>query len=348
MKSPIIIFSLLLLVFSIYITFLPFWGLTFYAAVYFILASAGMILISLLLKFTKFKWRTIAEWVIILFFSTYVVFSLLNWHVRTELYFNHNSSPFTGKNQNFIIVFGIKNQMQLPHNWFTNNKIIIPENGVLLTSSSSEEYKWNYQIEDVKTRKAFTTNYFESCNCYGESNFQFEYLMGAINDSAVIAQEAREALLENICDQLDKNKIRSHLTSGYRNGFGRLAQTEIYLNNKNLKTIPKRLLSLKNLEYINIHSNNLRTIPEEVYQFPKLKSLYIGFNHIRTLPDKIGTIRSLERLAVNGNKLTDLPDTLLSLPDLKYLGVRENNFSEETESILYEKYKEKGIELQFR
>jgi len=72
------------------------------------------------------------------------------------------------------------------------------------------------------------------------------------------------------------------------------------------------------------------------------------FNNIVELPDKIGTLTSLESLAVNGNELTDLPDTLLTLPNLKYLSVRENKFSEKNQLELYKKYKQKGIELQFK
>jgi len=235
----------------------------------------------------------------------------------------------------------------LPNNTFTDNKIFIPENGILMTSSNTDSYKYRYRFEKDGSGNRFGTNYFEQCNCYGKANHKFNYVVGAINDSGAIDYNYESLILETICDKLNTGKIKSNLASGYKDGTY-LEQTEIVINNKNLNTLPKGLLELQNLEYINIHSNDLKRIPLEIYQFPKLKKLYIGFNNIDELPDKIGTLTTLESLAVNGNELTDLPDTLLTLPNLKYLSVRENKFSEETQLELYNKYKKKGIELQFR
>jgi len=184
----------------------------------------------------------------------------LNWDVGSELYFNKNKAPFVGNNQNFIIVFGIDDTEKLPTNTFTNNKIFMPDNGILLTSSNTDSYKHRYRFEEEGSGNRFGTNYFEKCNCYGIDNHKFEYVIGAINDSGMIDYNYQNSILDNICNKLNKQEIKSNLTSGYKEGTY-LEQTEIVINDKYLTSFPKRLLKLENLEYINIHSNNLKTIP---------------------------------------------------------------------------------------
>jgi Leucine-rich repeat (LRR) protein len=318
-----------------------------YSVLYLFGVYSILLLVSFFLKKSKIRNRNILEYGLILIYVISHTLYYLNWDVGSELYFNENKVPFVGNNQNFIIVFGIDGKEELPNNTFTDNEIYIPENGILLTSSSTDSYKHSYRFEKDGSGSRFVTDYFEECNCYGIANHQFNYVVGAINDSGTIDYNYENAILETICDKLNTGGIKSNLTSGYKDGTY-LEQTEIVINNKNLTSLPKGLLELQNLEYINIHSNDLKTIPLEVYQFLKLKKLYIGFNNIVELPDKIGTLTTLESLAVNGNELTDLPDTLLTLPKLNYLSVRENKFSEETQLELYDKYKQKGIELQFK
>jgi Leucine-rich repeat (LRR) protein len=306
-----------------------------------------LLIISFLLKKSKIRNRNILEYFLIFIYVISHTLYYLNWDVGSELYFNESKVPFVGNNQNFIIGFGIDGKVKLPNNTFTDNEIFIPENGILLTSSKTDSYKHRYRFEKEGSGNRFGTNYFEQCNCYGKANHKFNYVVGAINDSGTIDYKYENSILETICDKLNTGEIKSNLISGYKDGTY-LEKTEIVINNKNLTSLPKGLLKLQNLEYINIHSNDLKTIPLEIYQFPKLKKFYIGFNNIVELPDKIGTLTTLESLAVNGNELTDLPDTLLTLPNLKYLSVRENKFSEETQLELYNKYKQKGIELQFK
>lgn len=346
-KNPIYSFSLIVFLFGLYVIFFVYGLMGIFSVLYLFGVYSILLIISFLLKKSKIGHRNIIEYgLIFIYVISHTLYSL-NWDVGCELYFNENKAPFVGNNQNFIIVFGIDGKEKLPNNTFTDNKIFIPENGILMTSSNTDSYKYRYRFEKDGSGNRFGTNYFEQCNCYGKANHKFNYVVGAINDSGAIDYNYESLILETICDKLNTGKIKSNLASGYKDGTY-LEQTEIVINNKNLNTLPKGLLELQNLEYINIHSNDLKRIPLEIYQFPKLKKLYIGFNNIDELPDKIGTLTTLESLAVNGNELTDLPDTLLTLPNLKYLSVRENKFSEETQLELYNKYKKKGIELQFR
>ncbi|MFT5157488.1 MAG: hypothetical protein ACI83I_002049 [Bacteroidia bacterium] len=346
-KNPIYSFSIIVFLFGLYVIFFVYgiWGI--FSVLYLFVVYSVLLIISYYLKKSKFKYRKFIEYSLISIYVLLHALHYLNWDVRSELYFDGNKSPFVGKNQNFIIVFGIDRQEELPHNSFTNNEIFIPENGIFYTSSNIDSYKHAYQIKEKGIRNRLQTSYDNKCDCYGKANHKFMYMIGAINDSGSVDYKYQDSILDDICDKLKREEIKSTLKMGYESG-SYLEQTEVTINDQNLTSFPKGLLELKNLEYINIHSNKLKKIPNEIYQFPKLKRLIIGFNGIVEIPDKIGTLNTLESLAVNGNELKNLPDTLLSLPNLKYLGVRDNNFTEKTELLLYNKYKQKGIELQFK
>jgi len=338
--SPIV---LLLCSIVILILFGP-WGI--YSLIYLLFAYLILIGISYVLQKINLKNRILIEYGLILLFVVSHTVYYLHWDVGTEIYFNKSQEPFVGNNQNFIIVFGIKNQQELPDNWLTNNKIHIPDNEILLTSSNTKSYKHRYRFESSDISSRFVYNYFETCNCYREHNHRFEYVIGGLTDSNTVNQKFKDSIITEICIKLNNEELESVLESGYSKG-SHLDQKEIAINHQNLRVFPKNLLPLKNLEFINIHSNDFRTIPNEVFEFQKLKKLYIGYNKITELPERIGTIKTLESLAVNGNELKDLPDTLLTLPNLKYLAVRANKFNEQTRSELKNKYLKRGIELNF-
>ena len=345
-KNPIYSFSLIALLICavVILSLFGLWGI--YSLIYLLFAYSILVAISYGLQKINISNRITIEYCLILLFVVSHALYYYHWDVGTEIYFDNNKEPFTGENQDFIIVFGIENQQKLPDNFLTNNKIQIPENGILLTSSDTKSYKHRYTFKSTEISNRFVYNYFETCNCYREDNHKFEYVIGGLTKSNRVNQKFKDSITTEICNILNKKELKSALESGYRNG-SYLDQKEIILNHQNLTSFPEELLPLKNLEYINIHSNDFRRIPSEIYKFQKLKKLYIGYNKIKELPERIGSIKTLESLAINGNELTDLPDTLLALPNLKYLAVRENKFDKQTRNKLKSKYLKRGIKLNF-
>ena len=304
-----------------------------------------LVLISFLLKKSKIKYRQIIEWTLIFVYVLSHTLYHLNWTVGSEIYFGNENQPFVGKNQSFIIVFGIENQKELESNYFTNNKIIIPKNGILLTSSKKEIFKHRYSFPVVGSGEKFSATYFEKYNCYGEKNYKFNYIIGTINLGEV-DYKYRDSIGDLICEKLKDKDLTNNLKEGYKNG-NYLEQKEILINYQNLTKLPNGLLKLKNIEYLNVHSNKLKEFPRNILKFPKLKRLTIGYNGIKKIPEWIGGIKSLESLAVNGNELTSIPDTLLYLPKLNYLLIRENDFNELEIKETIRKFEQNGVKVKY-
>lgn len=347
MKNPIYSFSIIVFLLGgfLVLSLFGFWGigtLIWLWGIYLIL-----ILTSYILKKAKTKDRKSVEWILI---GAYVLFHSLyyiHWDVGTKIYFPNQKQAFIGNKQNFAIIFNVQGKPELPNNFFTDNKIYIPENGIVLTSSKKEDYKQRYSFPIQGTMKRFATSNFETFNCYGKDNYKFEYIIGSVNEKGIIDFAYRDFIANNICNLLEGQNIQNNLIKGYENGKSYLEQTQVYINNQNLTELPKGLLVLKNLEYLNIHSNSFKRFPNEVFMFPKLKDLTIGFNEIDTISKKIKHIKTLETLAVNGNNLKDLPDELLQLPNLETIYMRENKFDSLKLKEIIKKYESKGIKIQY-
>lgn len=345
-KNPIFTFSIIVFLFGLFIFFFiyGFWGIG--AILWLYVVYTILVLVSFLLKKFKVAKRQRIEWTLIIIYVLSHTLYYLHWDVGSEIYFDNNEKPFVGQNQNFIIVFGTENQPELENNYFTNNKIHIPENGILLTSSKKTDFKQRYRFPVTGTGEKFTTTYYETFNCYGKENFKFDYVVGAINDKGEVDYKFRDSIADIICNKFNNGDLTNDLPKGYEKGTY-LDQKEIFINNANMTKFPNGLLELQNIEYLNIHSNRLGKIPKTILQFPKLKRLTIGFNGIKNIPDWIGTIESLESLAVNGNELTELSDTLLTLPKLNYLLIRENKFDKSKIIEIVKPYENKGITVQY-
>jgi hypothetical protein len=344
-RNPIYSFSLIVFLFGIFIfLIMGFWGI---GAILWLFGIYSILLLtSFLLKKFKVKYRQIIEWSLIFVYVLSHTLYHLNWDVGSEIYFTNENEPFVGKNQSFIIVFGIENQPKIESNYFTNNKILIPENGILLTSSKKEIFKHRYRFPVVGSGEKFSATYFEQYNCYGEKNYKFNYVVGTISDLGEVDYRYRDSIGDLICEKLKNEDFKNNLKVGYENG-NYLDQKGVLINYQNLTKLPNGLLELRNLEYLNVHSNKLKVFPKSILEFPKLKRLTIGYNEIKTIPEWIGGIKNLESLAVNGNDLTSIPDTLLTLPKLNYLLIRENDFDESEIKETIEKFEQKGVTVQY-
>jgi len=191
LKNPIFTFSILVFLFGLFIFFFiyGFWGIGAILWLYGVYAI--LVFVSFLLKKFKTAKRQIIEWSLIIIYVLSHTLYYLHWDVGSEIYFDNNEEPFVGQNQNFAIVFGIENQPELENNYFTNNEIHIPKNGILLTSSKKTDFKQRYRFPVTGTGEKFTTTYYERFNCYGKDNFKFDYVVGAINDKGEIKYKFR-------------------------------------------------------------------------------------------------------------------------------------------------------------
>jgi leucine-rich repeat protein SHOC2 len=101
---------------------------------------------------------------------------------------------------------------------------------------------------------------------------------------------------------------------------------ELILTDRNLRTLPKQIARLVNLEVIDISINELRRLPSWLFSFKKLRVLNISCTSLDHIPDAIGNLTLLEELYLGGfDGFTQLPETLGKLTHLRILDLRDAN-----------------------
>ncbi|KAM4722846.1 volume-regulated anion channel subunit LRRC8A-like [Rhinophrynus dorsalis] len=96
-----------------------------------------------------------------------------------------------------------------------------------------------------------------------------------------------------------------------------------------LERIPSEVLSLHNLQDLNLKDNNLSNMNEVMlfHNLKKLTSLQLHYNAISVISPHIAKVTFLELLNLNNNKLTDLPPKLFQLTRLRHLALSYNHIS---------------------
>lgn len=79
------------------------------------------------------------------------------------------------------------------------------------------------------------------------------------------------------------------------------------LSEKNLKTIPKIIFKLRNLQELNVSLNNLTEL-HHLEELQKLQKLNIGMNDFTTFPIEITKLKKLKSLEIWWNDIKTFPD----------------------------------------
>ena len=96
------------------------------------------------------------------------------------------------------------------------------------------------------------------------------------------------------------------------------------MNDNNIKSLPKEIGNLKNLNELNLNENKLTSIPKEIGLLKNLKKLSFEYNNLTSIPKEIGLCKNLKDLDLSGNNLTSLPKEIEDLPKLSKLNLRFN------------------------
>ena len=118
--------------------------------------------------------------------------------------------------------------------------------------------------------------------------------------------------------------------------------TALGLYNMELTQISQKVLELKKLRILSLHSNKFAIFPSEITQFKNLDSLDLGGNHLTTLPPEIAQLKNLYLLNLSGNQLTSLPSEIVQLKNLGNLYLSGNPLKSPPLEIV-----EKGIKAIF-
>jgi Leucine-rich repeat (LRR) protein len=110
---------------------------------------------------------------------------------------------------------------------------------------------------------------------------------------------------------------------------------KLELRRKGLKTFPKEILQMKNLQYLDLSKNKLLELPPEIGELTNLQVLILSKNKITSLPTQIGMLQNLEILNINQNDLVALPPQLGNLRNLRNLDLWSNEIGVFPEELKY-------------
>ena len=91
---------------------------------------------------------------------------------------------------------------------------------------------------------------------------------------------------------------------------------KLYLSCEELTKMPKEILYLKHLNYLDLSYNKLKEIPKEIYKLKHLKHLDFFDNDLTEIPGELLALKHLKHLNLNFNKLTYIPDELSYIKEL--------------------------------
>lgn len=113
--------------------------------------------------------------------------------------------------------------------------------------------------------------------------------------------------------------------------------SKLDLSGKQLNKLPAYVLSLNNLEELDLSNNQLSgALPAEIKNLKKLKILDLSNNLMTGIPAEMGQLSNLQTLNLANNKLTGLPYELGNLKNLKTLNLAENDYSKLDLGIILE------------
>ena len=111
------------------------------------------------------------------------------------------------------------------------------------------------------------------------------------------------------------------------------AVIRLSLRKQKLKTFPKEILELKNLQYLDLSKNALLELPDSLVQLKNLQYLNVSRNGLLALPKNIGQFANLVHLNLNQNEIQVIPYSFGDLIKLQYADLWSNNLDFFPESL---------------
>jgi len=92
-----------------------------------------------------------------------------------------------------------------------------------------------------------------------------------------------------------------------------------------MKSIPAKILGLKDLEVLNIHQCALDSIPDGIINLVNLRELYVTENQIKYISPNISKLKNLKCIDLRRNNLSECPKELFEISGLESLSLFVNN-----------------------
>ena len=104
-----------------------------------------------------------------------------------------------------------------------------------------------------------------------------------------------------------------------------IEMSELKISNKNIKELPKELVLLENLVFLDASFNKIKEIPEEFKDFNLLGFITLESNQLTEIPEVILNKKNLIFLSLKSNKIKTIPSNISNLRILNSLCLCCNN-----------------------
>jgi leucine-rich repeat protein SHOC2 len=100
---------------------------------------------------------------------------------------------------------------------------------------------------------------------------------------------------------------------------------ELYLNNRNLDTLPFAIDSLEKLKILDLSGNPLKYFPEGFENLDSLEELNLSHMNLTEIPEFVYSMGNLKRLDLTGNSIKVIPKKIKRLENLETLRIGNMN-----------------------
>ena len=325
--SPLKILALLSILIGLVISILT-GGYLIILGGYFVVFALVLFLVDWLTKKIERKliYRT-AQYLFSISYLTFLTLSYLDWNKHLLIVIPEDLQGESG------IVFGIDGYPELPEMKYWKQKIVLPESGVLVTSTLKEDIPSKFQFEFADGDQSLGNSIeFPNRTTYrcvltnSELKF-FSFTIGEESNSNF------QSTLSSLCDSINLGKLTSQYESEYSPIVESVEQPYLQLQNENLSELPSNINTLEVKKAI-LTGNRFTEFPTEVLNMPQLEELLLGHNPITELPDDLTKLGNLKSLSINKTLIKKFPADLSPLSNLETIGLDHNDYENVPESIL--------------
>jgi hypothetical protein len=248
------------------------------------------------------------------------------------------------------IIFGMEGYPELPETKFWKKTISIPENGLIITSTKTEDIP-------SAIRWAFTDNSIINFNRIDwDSNFEIDCITSESKVRGWLFQVdgGQSSTIKNemveLCNAISANQKKSSYKSKFSiissdkkgdylslqnkgltslpNGLGKLNLYKAILTGNDLKELPPQILEISSLENLILAVNPINEFPCDLYRLKRLKSISIAKTEIKEINCDLSMLDSLEHFDIARNGLEIFPEQINSIPNLIWLSLNDNEFAD--------------------
>jgi Leucine-rich repeat (LRR) protein len=114
-------------------------------------------------------------------------------------------------------------------------------------------------------------------------------------------------------------KLFKFLRSTHKFNYATTKTKFLTISGIDIKSLPREICLLTNLQELYLHNNNLSVLPTELSRLTNLVRLDLDYNELESIPNELSSLTNLHTLFVSGSQVRLIPECVKKLPQLKVL-----------------------------